>query len=198
MAKSKNKNKKIIIMLFILLIILIIFIVLLNVLSSKKDDYENDAYKYGTPIYIKEEEKKVYPENIYTIVYRYSGDADLTELYGSIYKFKEYLESLNEKVKDLSEAELETYCIKNKALLKKYVGLESIDEFKKVIKDSNKVYGLEFEKAEMNIETLEINDEKLTCEMKLIYSNNTIISYKLNIFNESSVENIFIYEPLDN
>lgn len=191
------KKKKIFKLIFILTIVVFFIIILYFINNIKNNTYEDDYYNYGTPIYINETDEKIYPQNIYTVVYKYKGKADLTKLYNNIYLFKEYIEELSAVVKNLDSEELLTYYDSNMLSIKKYTGITDIETFKKLVENVKKINeDSVFEKAEAVIETLKNDNEKLSCQINMIYTSGTTLKFIINISNEDVSEDIFSYVPV--
>ena len=195
--RKKNRKKRIIIICIILLILLLIIILLsFKNFMLKKEDTLDDTFSVPTPIYIKEDENKLYPDNIYAVVYRYKGNADMTKVYNSLYRFKTYVDLLSDRCNTLTdEKTIQDYFLLNVDYIKEYTGITDIEKFKSLVEEirklnnSNKV----FEKASIEIASIIEEEDRLVCDLDLEY-NDVVLNFKFTILNSSDNNITYIYE----
>ena len=182
----------------ILVIVLLILLLKLNRYRknniSQEPKTNDDYYGTGIPVYIDDDNDELYPENIYAVVYRYKGEVELFDIYESLYYFKTFIEDISRE--DLStEEKIQEFFQENQKYIEARTNTNNdIEAFKAILEEAKKVNLAEetFQKAMIDIDSIEENIEGITCKLSLRYTN-TILNFQFSILNDV-LKNTYIYK----
>lgn len=184
-----KKDKRIKFILIMLLFLVVILFICLVTLNKVEDSTDKDELILTDPVYISEENRKIYPENSYQLVYTYSGKQNLTsEFYNKIYRFEEYIRQISQKVSSLNEKQVEEYFDLNSYTIKSFTGITELAEFKKLVKniDIFTDSSITLEKAVFNIDEKEVTEDYTICPLSFYYTNGNELVVDLYISNSYS------------
>lgn len=194
----KNNKKKRIFIITIVFVAIVLIILICRLVSLRNNKVTPDKTGVAKPIYIKDDEIKLYPENIFAIVYRYKGDSDLVTIYNSLYKFKEFIELLSEYDTLKSDNEIQEFYSVNASNIKEYTGIKSIDEFKALLEETKKLSNSkkEFVKSSINMDSIVEDENGITCKLDIEYKDVTV-SFKFIVLNSgTNSRNTYLYKAL--
>ena len=195
MAKYKKNTlnlKKLIVLISILFIFILICLGLIRFFTIKQNVEEDDELVLTDPVYINENNGKIYPENSFQFVYTFSGNYKISDdFYKIIYNFEMYLHKISKDIDKISENEIQTYFLSNQYEIKNKSGIVEETDFEQLV---SKIKGLSYtcklEKAVLVIDEKQQVDQYTMCPIKFIYNDGSEIVFDMYVSNDKSVSPI--------
>lgn len=140
----------------------------------------------GIYIYVKKDMNSVnvneivVPLGTLNLIKNYDGENNYTDLYRKIYDFTEYVPKLQEKLKSSSQEKIEKYYEKNFEKINECIGINNVEDFIKFINYlTTKENLIEFQKASIDENSFNNNNQYLNFNMLLKFDTNTELNFKV-------------------
>lgn len=182
---KNNKLKKVLIFLLIIIIIISIISLLKNLYINSKLENERIEDLKAAAEYTKEYLKdRVIPQHIYDFSLEYSGEVDRNEIYEQLYKISRFLPDICSDLKNNNN--VNEYYSKYSNDIKNYLGIQSSEEFSKLVDYLNKndISKSNFEYCRYHTGSLVKNQTYSNIEMDFKYENHEEITLKIGVLNK--------------
>lgn len=185
--KIKNKRKNIKKIIFILIILFIILLILLVLLKRKEKaptaEFDGSKFERTETIYLQD---KIIPQGTYELTTNYKGNVVKDTFYNALKNTVNYFGKVCEEVQYGND--YEKIFSENKEQIKEYLGIEKLEDFKKVCEvfKEKSIQHTAYSYCKIVENTFEVEGIYTKFDMIFYYEDGTEIEFQIGLLNKEA------------